>query len=93
MTGAGEYFWLKTIVFFLSDLFEHCKNALFEKRCLDIPLCAVCKLSPFIMFAKYVYGWIFSGKKSGVVFYAKETVWWLCKQGFFLRAASRYLFV
>lgn len=60
MTGAGEYFWLRTIVFFLSDLFEHCKNALFEKRCLDILLCAVCKLSPFIMFAKYVYGWIFS---------------------------------
>lgn len=22
-------------------------------------------------------------KKSGVVFYAKESVWWLCKQGFF----------
>lgn len=31
MTGAGEYFWRKTIVFFLSDLFEHCKM-LYLKR-------------------------------------------------------------
>lgn len=30
-------------------------------------------------------------KKSGVVFYTKESMWWLWKQGFFLKAASRYL--
>lgn len=31
MTEAGEYFWLRTIVFFLSDLFEHFKP-LYMKR-------------------------------------------------------------
>lgn len=31
----------------------------------------------------YMDGYFLKKKKCGVVFYAKEGVWWLCKQGFF----------
>lgn len=31
----------------------------------------------------YMDGYFLKKKKSGVVFCTKESVWWLCKQGFF----------
>lgn len=78
MAEAGEYFWLRIIVF-ITGLFEHFKTLQLKSDgwifCCELFL----NYHYSFRFAKYVYGWLFSG----VVFYAKESVWWLCKWGFF----------
>lgn len=89
MAETGEYFWLRIIVF-ITGLFEHFKTLQLRSDagifCCELSVS--CHYS--LIFAKYVYGWVFSEKMRGVVFYAKESMRWLFKQGFFLRATSRY---
>lgn len=75
MAEAGEYFWLRTIVF-ITGLFEHFKTV--QLRSDGWIFCCErfvsCHYS--LIFARYVYAWLFFKKKErrGVVFYAKASV-------------------
>lgn len=85
MTEAGEYFWLRTVGFFLSDLFEHFKP-LYMKSDAWIFHCELFVSYPHSVYLLNMYmdGYFLKRKKkSDVAFYAKESVWWLCKQRFF----------
>lgn len=78
---AGEYFWLRIIVF-ITVLSEQFKTLRLKSDgwifCCE--LFVSCHSS--LMFAKYVDVWLFSEEICGV-FYAKGSVQWLWKQGFF----------
>lgn len=83
-------FGLEPLVF-LSDLFEHFQE-LYLKREGWIFCCELFESCPHsLIFAKYVYGWVFSEKKiwCGILYQGKHVV--VMKAGVFLKAASRYL--